>query len=150
MFCFVASICDMQSKRDALYKQRIGGTASSGLIQQTTDWIRFLFFFLFFITKKTGFDISCSGDNLHEVQIMFSWKNEKDISNCRLLKIVPRVLSVKVCTNNSRMSLCMAKPTIKLVQRDDQPAHSETAHQQISVVWSEPSLIVSTPYDHWV
>ena len=31
----------------------------------------------------------------------------------------------------------------------DQPAHSETAHQQISVVWSEPSLIVRTPYDYW-
>ena len=58
------------------------------------------------------------GDNLHEVQIMFSWKNEKNISKCRLLKIVPRMLSVKVCTNNSRMSLCMAKPTIKLVRRD--------------------------------
>ena len=89
----------------------------SGLIQQATDWIRFSFFFLF-ITKKTEFDISCSGDNLNEVQILFSWKNEKNISKCRLLKIVPRVLSVKVCTNNSRMSLCMAKPTIKLVRRD--------------------------------
>ena len=86
-----------------------------------TDWIFFFFFFFFFflfITKKTGFDISCSADNLHEVQIMFSWKNEKNISKCRLLKIVPRVLSVKVCTNNSHMSLCMAKPTIKLVRRD--------------------------------
>ena len=77
----------------------------------------FSFFFLF-ITKKTGFDVSCSGDNLHEVQKMFSWKNEKNISNCGLLKIVPRVLSVKVCTNKLRMSLCMAKPTIKLVRRD--------------------------------
>ena len=98
--------------------------------------IEFGFFFLF-ITKKTGFDVSCSGDNLHEVQIMFSWKNEKNISKCRLLKIVPSVLSVKVCTNNSRMSLCMAKPTIKLERRDeetDQPAHSETAHEQVSVV----------------
>ena len=28
--------------------------------------------FFLFITKKTGFDISCSGDNLHEVQILFS------------------------------------------------------------------------------
>ena len=32
--------------------------------------------FFFFITKKTGFDISCNGDNLHETQILFSWKNE--------------------------------------------------------------------------
>ena len=30
-----------------------------------------------FITKKTGFDISCNGDNLHEMQILFSWKNDK-------------------------------------------------------------------------
>ena len=73
----------------------------------------FFVFFCLFIAKKTGFDISWSGDNLHEVQILFTWKNEKNISNCRLLKIVPRVLSIKVCTNNSRMSLCMAKPTIK-------------------------------------
>ena len=60
----------------------------SGLIQQTTKKI-----FMFFITKKTGFDISCSGDNLHAKQILFSWKNEKNISNCCLLKILPRVLS---------------------------------------------------------
>ena len=79
----------------------------------------FSFFFFLFITKKTGFDVSCSGDNLHEMQIMFSWMNEKNISKCRLLKIVPNVLSLKVCTNNSRMSLCMAKPTVKLVRRDE-------------------------------
>ena len=82
----------------------------------------FSFFFLFvylFITKKTGFDVSCSKDNLHEVQIMFSWKNEKNISKCCLLKIVPNVLIIKVCTKNSRMSLCMAKPTVKLVRRDE-------------------------------
>ena len=30
---------------------------------------------------------------------MFSWKNEKNISKCRLLKIVPNVLIVKVCTS---------------------------------------------------
>ena len=35
----------------------------------------------FFITKKTGFDVSCSGDNLHEMRILFSWKNEKNIQN---------------------------------------------------------------------
>ena len=33
-----------------------------------------------FITKKTGFDISCNGDNLHEMQILFSWKNDRNIS----------------------------------------------------------------------
>ena len=45
-------------------------------------------------------------------------KNEKNISECRLLKILPRVLGVMVCTNKSRIGLCMAKPTIKLVRRD--------------------------------
>ena len=35
------------------------------------------------------------GDNLHEMSILFSEKNKKNISKCRLLKILPRVLSVK-------------------------------------------------------
>ena len=30
-------------------------------------------------------------------QILFSEKNKKNISKCRLLKILPRVLSVKCC-----------------------------------------------------
>ena len=80
------------------------------------------FVIFFFITKKTGFDISCNGDNFHETQILFSWKNEKNISKCRLLKILPKMLSVMVCTNKSRMSLCMAKPTINLYEETDQPA----------------------------
>ena len=75
------------------------GLPLSGLIQPMTN-------LLFLITKKIGFDISCSGDNLHEMQILFSWKNEKNISKCRLLKILSRVLSVMVCTNKSCMSLC--------------------------------------------
>ena len=62
-----------------------------------------------FITKKTGFDISCNGDNLHEMQILFPWKNDKNISKC-LLKTLPRMLSVMVCRNKSRMGLCTVKP----------------------------------------
>ena len=61
------------------------GLPLSGLIHQTTN--SFFFFFCFFL-----------GDNLHEMQILFSWKNEKNISKCRLLRILPRVLSVMVCT----------------------------------------------------
>ena len=49
-----------------------------------------------FITKKSGFDISCNGDSLREMQILFSWKNDKNISKC-LLKTLPRMLSVMVC-----------------------------------------------------
>ena len=33
-----------------------------------------------FITKKIGFDISRNGDNLHEMQILISWKNDGNIS----------------------------------------------------------------------
>ena len=82
-----------------------------------------------FITKKTGFDIPCNGDNLHEMQILFSWKNEKNISKCRLLKTLSRLLSVIVCTNKSRMGLCMAKTYNNLDEETNQPAHSEPAHQ---------------------
>ena len=80
---------------------------SAGLIQQTTN--KKLFVLLF--------DISCNGDNLHEMQILFSWTNEKNISKCRLLKTLPRTLSVMVCTNKSRMGLCMAKPIITCTKR---------------------------------
>ena len=69
-----------------------------------------------FITKKTGFDISCNGDNLHEMQILFSWKNDRNISKC-LLKTLPRMLSVMVCRNKSRMGLCMVKPIITCTKR---------------------------------
>ena len=40
-------------------------------------------------------------------QILFSGKNKKNISKCRLLKILPRVLSVKQ-THEEKMSLCHA------------------------------------------
>ena len=87
----------------------------SGLIQQTTKKKNKIV--ICFITKKTGFDISCNGDSLHEMQILFSWKNEKNISKCCLLKTLPRMLSVMVCTNKSRTRLYMAKPTITCMKR---------------------------------
>ena len=37
------------------------------------------------------------------------WKNEKNISKCRLLIILPRVLGINmVCTNKLHIGLCMA------------------------------------------
>ena len=51
----------------------------SGLIQQTTKKKKKKKkkkIVICFITKKTGFDISCNGDSLHEMQILFSWKND--------------------------------------------------------------------------
>ena len=86
----------------------------SGLIQQTTKKEKK--FVICFITKKTGFDISCNGDNLHEMQILFSWENDKNISKC-LLKTLPRMLNVMVCRNKSRMGLCMVKPIITCTKR---------------------------------
>ena len=69
-----------------------------------------------FITKKIGFDISCNGDNLHEMQILITWKNDKNILKC-LLKTLPRMLSVMLCRNKSRMGLCMVKPIITCTKR---------------------------------
>ena len=39
--------------------------------------------------------IASIGDNLHEMSYLFSGENKKTILICRLLKILPRVLSVK-------------------------------------------------------
>ena len=50
------------------------------------------------------------------MQILFSWKNDKNISKC-LLKTLPRMLSVMVCRNKSRMGLCMVKPIITCTKR---------------------------------
>ena len=73
-------------------------------------------FFLFF--QKTGFGISCKLSPLETIcmkcQILFSWKNKKNISKCRLLKILPRVPPVVVSADCSKVvlllqffSLCM-------------------------------------------
>ena len=95
MICKTKTVIYLTSKRDPLYKP---SASARGVFwaNSADDRLNLFSFFFLFVTKKTGFDVSCSGDNLHEVQIMFSWKNEKNISKCRLLKIVSRVLSVKV------------------------------------------------------
>ena len=44
-------------------------------------------------------------------QILFSGKNKKNISKCRLLKILPRVLSVKLgCSLQKAICTCPALP----------------------------------------
>ena len=62
--------------------------------QQTANCWYFSYF-----SQKTGFDISCKLSPEETIcmkyQILFSGKNKKNISKCRLLKILPRVLSVK-------------------------------------------------------
>ena len=66
----------------------------SGHIQQTTNW-----WYFSYSSQKTGFDISCKLSPLETVcmkcQNLFSGKNKKNISKCRLLKFLPRVLSGK-------------------------------------------------------
>ena len=90
----------------------------SGLIQQTTKKKKKKKKIVtFFYYQENRIWHSCSGDNLHEMQILFSWKNEKNISKCHLLTILPRVLGVMVCTNKSRMGLCMAKPMMSSTKK---------------------------------
>ena len=83
----------------------------SGLIQQTTKKKkkRKKNRYLFYYQENRIWHFTCNGDNLHEMQILFSWKNDKNISKC-LLKTLPRMLSIMVCRNKSRMGLCTVKP----------------------------------------
>ena len=52
-----------------------------------------------YFSQKTGFDISCKLSPLETIcmkcQNLFFGKNKKNISVCHLLKILPRVLSIK-------------------------------------------------------
>ena len=56
---------------------------------------------LFLIFSGNRFDISCKLSAMETIcmkgQSLFSGKNKKNISACRLLKILPRVLSIKDC-----------------------------------------------------
>ena len=87
----------------------------SGLIQQTTKKKKKIV--IFFITKKTGFDIHAMETICMKCKSCFLGRMRKNISKCRLLKILARVLGVMVCTNKSRMGLCMAKPTMSCTKR---------------------------------
>ena len=57
--------------------------------------------FLIFFSQETGFDTSCKLSPLQtfcmECQNLFSGENKKNISVCRLLKILFTVLRVKRC-----------------------------------------------------
>ena len=93
----------------------------SGLIQQTTKKQnktkkkkKSLFVLL---PRKQDLTVHAMETYLHEMQILFSWKNDKNISKCRLLKTLPRMLSVMVCRNKLRMGLCMVKPIITCTKR---------------------------------
>ena len=60
-----------------------------------------------YVSQKTGFDISCKLPPMEIVNIkcqdLFSGKNKKNISMCRLLKILPRVSqALTIYYNESR------------------------------------------------
>ena len=103
----------------------------------------FFFFFFFLLPRKQGLTVMQWRQFAWNANPVFleEWEN---VSKCRQLKILPRVLGVMVCTNKSRIDLYMAKPTIKLVRRD---GSAHTLWACTSVVWSEPSLIVCTSYN---
>ena len=75
-----------------LLPKNITITITTGLIQQMINWL------YSYIFQKAGFDSSCILSPLETIcincQILFSGKQKKDISARRLLKILPRVLSV--------------------------------------------------------
>ena len=63
-----------------------------------------------YISQKTGFDISCklSPNKIiyKKCQILFSGKNNKNVSNCHLLKLLPSMLCYT--TFNSGDTFCTA------------------------------------------
>ena len=63
---------------------------------------KLLIFFLFFPENRIWkfMQIVSIGDNLHEMSNPVSGKNKKNISVCRLLKILPGVLSVNIWSYN--------------------------------------------------
>ena len=71
-----------------------------------------------FITKKTGFDISYNGDNLHECKSCFLGRMEKYFKMSSVENFTQNVKRYGL-HKQMRMGLCMAKPTIKLVRRDE-------------------------------
>ena len=73
----------------------------------TTLWAnsaddKLMIFFSLFL-QKTGFDTACKLSPLETIcmkcQILFPGKNGKNISIGHLLKILPRVLSIKIMVN---------------------------------------------------
>ena len=62
------------------------------------------------------------------MQILFSWKNEKNISKCRLLKILSSVRRYGLHKQIAHGSVHGETYDVMYVETD-QPAHSEPAHR---------------------
>ena len=62
------------------------------------------------------------------MQILFSWKNEKNISKCRLLKILARHRRYDLHKQIAHGSVHGETYDV-MYEETDQPAHSEPAHQ---------------------
>ena len=95
----------------------------SGLIQQTTNSLFFL------LPRKQDLTFLAMETICMKCQILFSWTNKKNISNCHLLKILPRVLSIKVCTKQIAHESVHGKTYNKTRTKRGISLHTEPAHQ---------------------
>ena len=57
--------------------------------------------------------IVSNGDNLHELRILFSEK-KKNVSVCRLLKIIPTVLRFNEVSGNLKVLYCALDMSLKI------------------------------------
>ena len=91
-----------------------------------------MIFFLFF-TEETGFNISCKFSrvqtNCLKCQNLFCGEN-KNISVCRLLKILPRILSVELIYLET---VGYAQDNVSRAMRKRIFRHKRTAKAQISL-----------------
>ena len=80
-----------------------------------------IFFLIFPRKQDLTFHTNClHWSNLPEISNLVSWKNEKNIPMCRLLKILPRVLSVKksvIIKGTSHRQYCRKHIYISLCKR---------------------------------
>ena len=53
------------------------------------------------------------GDNLHEMSKPVFWEKQENISKCRLLKILPRILSVKSPNQTDNWAAPRGKVTLE-------------------------------------
>ena len=70
--------------------------------------------------------IFSTGDNLHEMSKHVFWENKKNVSICRLLKILPSMLSVKHQKPGFLISDFSYVPLVRQVSSDSVTSYSDT------------------------
>ena len=122
------------------------------------QWVIFFYFSL----RKTGFDISCKLSPLETIcmkcQNLFSRTNKNNISKCRLLKILPRVLSVKVLSINSEtidavkllnMMHYVSYLLTETYKVKPGPVYMWSAKDPVLTIWWRSLLFAWREPDHW-